>query len=433
SIGKSFFTPKVFLQNGKYLISAHLLDGTSYANMNLGYIRLNQLDFSIASAKFLTHSALRTDPNAGVIPLLNGNILAFNSESVSNTFMHTYLISSTDTVLHSDRYGGGIEKVNSAYQDLNGSFFIAGSTSNKCVLVKTNINQTIPCNYYSSDASVNNLHVSLITGFNWISLSVSSSNINSVNPMVSSLQINEYYNCIYNSCEPVDTCNLNCLSQNTWIQNGNNLPSASAATFGTISNTDIKFITNNTQKAVLLKNGNFGINTTAPTARLHINCSTPANTSNIRFENITSGTGDFLVIDKNGYVMRTNAIITRPQVLNLQTQIDELKKQIQNLQQQQSSSYSNVSVSEAGNKLYQSIPNPASSGEIKIGYEIVKSSQSAFIFITSSSGIQVKKFTVYEGSGQINLNPSGLASGEYLYTLVVDNKIIDTKKLQILR
>jgi hypothetical protein len=81
--------------------------------------------------------------------------------------------------------------------------------------------------------------------------------------------------------------------------------------------------------------GYFGIATQNPTAKLHVNCapvSGQTNPSNIRFENITSGTGSALVVDANGYVYKSNTLTGRSQTEeDLVRQIDQLKKEIADL------------------------------------------------------------------------------------------------------
>jgi len=62
------------------------------------------------------------------------------------------------------------------------------------------------------------------------------------------------------------------------------------------------------EKVRINRYGYTGIATTAPTAKLHVNCTALAgqsNPSNIRFQNLQGGSGKYLVIDSNGYVYKS--------------------------------------------------------------------------------------------------------------------------------
>jgi hypothetical protein len=92
---------------------------------------------------------------------------------------------------------------------------------------------------------------------------------------------------------------------------------------------------NGVERARINAVGYFGIATQNPTAKLHINClpvTGQSNPSNIRFENITTGTGSALVVDANGYVYKSNTLNGRLQTEEeLVKEIDQLKKEIQEL------------------------------------------------------------------------------------------------------
>ncbi|MBS1647671.1 MAG: hypothetical protein JST67_10055 [Bacteroidetes bacterium] len=45
------------------------------------------------------------------------------------------------------------------------------------------------------------------------------------------------------------------------------------------------------------------------------------------------------------------------------------------------------------------------------------------------NGRQIKTVDVTKGKGQLNVYANDLTSGAYSYTLIVDGKIIDTKKM----
>lgn len=90
---------------------------------------------------------------------------------------------------------------------------------------------------------------------------------------------------------------------------------------GTNNNEDLRFYTLGAERMVIkqkgldeLSSGFVGINEPGPTARLHVDCingnGVQNSLSDIRFENLESGTGDVLAIDRDGYVYNTNIDIT---------------------------------------------------------------------------------------------------------------------------
>jgi hypothetical protein len=83
--------------------------------------------------------------------------------------------------------------------------------------------------------------------------------------------------------------------------------------------------------------------------------------------------------------------------------------------------------------LDQNTPNPVSSSAT-IRYHIPESVSSARLDITNAKGQLVKTITIgSRGTGQIQLNIQAFASGTYNYTLYVDGKQVDTKRLIIVK
>jgi Chaperone of endosialidase/Secretion system C-terminal sorting domain len=118
------------------------------------------------------------------------------------------------------------------------------------------------------------------------------------------------------------------------------------------------------------------------------------------------------------------------------TEIDALKTRIDNLEEL----VNRLAVNQATNGttltsayLEQNTPNPVN-GTTIIRYHIPQTSTSAILNITDAKGQLVKTLSVTNsGSGQVNVNTSMLASGTYNYTLYVDGKSVDTKRLMIAR
>jgi hypothetical protein len=101
--------------------------------------------------------------------------------------------------------------------------------------------------------------------------------------------------------------------------------------------------------------------------------------------------------------------------------------QLQNNQPAQNSSTTGRGWEEAS--LQQNIPNPYTQ-TTKINYTLPKAFSSAQIIITDNSGKTIKQISLSnEQHGSINIKAGTLASGSYNYSLYVDGKLIDTKKM----
>jgi len=93
----------------------------------------------------------------------------------------------------------------------------------------------------------------------------------------------------------------------------------------------------------------------------------------------------------------------------------------------------NISLDEQGdlNILLQNNPNPTTS-KTTINYKIATTSMKAEIMLFDMQGTLIKKYDLKEkGKGNIEIAQGELKSGMYLYSLVVDNKEIDTKRMII--
>jgi hypothetical protein len=79
--------------------------------------------------------------------------------------------------------------------------------------------------------------------------------------------------------------------------------------------------------------------------------------------------------------------------------------------------------------LSQNIPNPFKDGTI-IKFNIAKMQKSAFIMISDLSGKEIKKYPInILGGGNITFRNNELSSGIYVYSLIVDEVLIDSKKM----
>ena len=81
--------------------------------------------------------------------------------------------------------------------------------------------------------------------------------------------------------------------------------------------------------------------------------------------------------------------------------------------------------------LQQNIPNPYNH-TTSIAYNLPAQFSSAQIIVTDNTGKTLKTINVSgAGKGILHLDASTLSSGSYNYSLYVDGKLIDTKKMML--
>ena len=93
-------------------------------------------------------------------------------------------------------------------------------------------------------------------------------------------------------------------------------------------------------------------------------------------------------------------------------------------------SHGEASVKLSGASLSQNTPNPPVANGTRINYQIPSSTANAEIIFTNASGQRMKQVRLDKNSpGYIDVDTSTLISGTYFYTLFVNGKSIDTKKM----
>lgn len=79
--------------------------------------------------------------------------------------------------------------------------------------------------------------------------------------------------------------------------------------------------------------------------------------------------------------------------------------------------------------LYQNVPNPFTSNT-KISYTIPISVQSASLHIYDLNGVELLSFSIIQrGTNTTIIDASSLSAGMYLYTLIADDAVVDTKRM----
>ena len=92
-------------------------------------------------------------------------------------------------------------------------------------------------------------------------------------------------------------------------------------------------------------------------------------------------------------------------------------------------SVNTIDLASGGALIYQNAPNPFGDGTT-IKYYVPENTSNAQIIFYDEFGNQLKNFAVTEtGAGQLNLTAANLAPGTYSYSLLINGKAIDTKKM----
>lgn len=118
-------------------------------------------------------------------------------------------------------------------------------------------------------------------------------------------------------------------------------------------------------------------------------------------------------------------------IQSLQKEIQELKNNSGNSTKLKSATTTSTLPFEENimNALYQNVPNPFSQSTT-IEYSLAENVQKAMICIYDMNGAQLKCIPLHlTGYGNITINGSELKSGMYMYSLIADGQLIDTKRM----
>ncbi|TAF78126.1 MAG: T9SS C-terminal target domain-containing protein [Bacteroidetes bacterium] len=119
-----------------------------------------------------------------------------------------------------------------------------------------------------------------------------------------------------------------------------------------------------------------------------------------------------------------------------QTQIESLKAEVKKLKNTKAGARTEDAKSSTEKTtsiayLYQNTPNPFSQ-ETTIKYSLPETVQDAFISITDLNGKQLKTLTIAtKGESSVVLKANELYAGLFVYTLVADGNIVDSKRMVI--
>lgn len=139
------------------------------------------------------------------------------------------------------------------------------------------------------------------------------------------------------------------------------------------------------------------------------------------------------VIEEQKQVNEEQNRVIEEQRLKIVTLEDRLAKLEATLATGAANKNGNVSNVIANASLDQNIPNPLTNST-SIRYNVPAGSSKAQLIVTDNNGNTIKQIQLNsKGNGLVNIETSTLSSGTYSYTLIVDGKTIETKKMVIVR
>ncbi len=223
---------------------------------------------------------------------------------------------------------------------------------------------------------------------------------------------------------------VNCCSDScSWITSGNNIYGGNNI-FGTLTNDDIRIITNNTDRAIIESGGFMGIKQLSPTTTLNVDCVPPSSIpSGLRLENLPTGPGNILVIDSDGYVFKSNSHLSKPggDYDDLEKRIEELEKKVDYLL----SLMGETSGNGLGAHTLSVTPNP-NNGNMKVSYSINGDFAEAAIKMVDANGRVINTTPIDNNKGAIPMELHG-ASGYVIATMIVDGKLVAQQKVVLVK
>ncbi len=148
---------------------------------------------------------------------------------------------------------------------------------------------------------------------------------------------------------------------------------------------------------------------------------------------VTSDEG-YLMVNYSGITVMAVKAIQEQQLLIQELdrktkRLEAIEKELEDLRQIVMTLRNNTSTSVSEGSLEQNAPNPFRGTSI-IRYNIPASAKSAHLNITGPDGKLVKSFTLTKfGQGQITIDGSTFSAGTFSYSLYVNGKLSDSKRM----
>lgn len=115
-------------------------------------------------------------------------------------------------------------------------------------------------------------------------------------------------------------------------------------------------------------------------------------------------------------------------IQELKAEVEQLRNPFENNKRAAATSLSEQSLN--GNKLYQNTPNPFKEQTV-IRFRLADGVDDAAICIFDMTGKTLKKMPISSGMESVSIGGYELGEGMFLYSLIVNGQIIDTKKMLI--
>jgi hypothetical protein len=213
----------------------------------------------------------------------------------------------------------------------------------------------------------------------------------------------------------------------------------------TLSKTIILSDGDGVQRFYIDNTGHAGLATTTPTAALHVNCTGIPLTgaSNVRFENLQTGGGNYLVIDANGYVKKSSTSVasksqeeaidalkdelsaTRKELDDTKKALADLAADVRNLMKDKNAG--SLSVTGTSDNSLVIIPNPFT-GNAKVAYSIESFTGSAELNILTSGGALIKTYKIRNAKGEIEIGNVGESRQMLLFNITSNGRQIISKQ-----
>lgn len=113
-----------------------------------------------------------------------------------------------------------------------------------------------------------------------------------------------------------------------------------------------------------------------------------------------------------------------------QKEINDYKDRLEKLESAAATADGKSSTTLSSVSLQQNTPNPFT-GTTTIAYSIPVKFNAAKIVITDYSGKTIKEINITSAKGSLQVDASTLIAGVYTYSLVVDGKLIGSKKMSV--
>ena len=147
---------------------------------------------------------------------------------------------------------------------------------------------------------------------------------------------------------------------------------------------------------------------------------------------------ELVMKDQDGY-LAVNYVELVPILLRsiqeLRQEIDELKgePEVRAAQAKQTATATHIETDIVQqNRLFQNDPNPFKE-RTEIRYQLADDTHDASICIFDLQGKMLKKISVSQGSSSVTIDGSELGAGMFIYSLIVNGKETDTKRMILSR